>query len=583
MNAAGMTQAGGGGISGASGTSAAHGGAGAGGGAGTAGPLTASEAALETFPSGLAIGSPARVKLAGAKAERPRQSRPGFLRYLTDYVRASWQAMTHRDTGTLAQLVSQLIPVSAARAASADQLELKALAGSVDSVLAGDPMASLDSVIDLNRLFGGGGNANCYGPSMAYAHHENAGSPGMESGMLPGGDLGMWLEYEMGMQPCVAAQLSRRIDGVKGQAMQGLLLMAAMRHSVETTSGLAMPAAGASTDLATAFEAVLHKSPKFAQVELRAATIALDAGGTTYTYRLVLDTGAMSTEEKVAEIVMRHVPGASESAYDGVMQVAAFSLSGDAARGCMDAKDGATSMFQVADVSSVRYTRNGDKLSFSSRAGNYCGHPSSASSTAYAAEVATFTTDGELDASVKLSSPTRGTTKGWLGNFSRFAGDYDLDTVDGDFLYAWQAGPMDGSSRSLALDVQYNTATELRTLQGFFGFAGDIATTDGTLLGMICNWAGPGNNHTPQPMFQSQTATMTAGATEFTIASGGSKLNYAPTNSCSSTTTEFDRNLSKTIETGEGAGMTNELDKPAVGKSVQQEIESRGFAIPALY
>jgi hypothetical protein len=39
-----------------------------------------------------------------------------------------------------------------------------------------------------------------------------------------------WLEYEAGGQPCVAAQLNRRIDGVKGQTQQGLLLMAALRR-----------------------------------------------------------------------------------------------------------------------------------------------------------------------------------------------------------------------------------------------------------------------------------------------------------------------------------------------------------------
>ena len=197
------------------------------------------------------------------------------------------------------------------------------------------------------------------------------------------------------------------------------------------TAGIKAPAAGASTDLAAAFEAELRKSPKFAQMELRAATIALDAGGAAYTYRLVFDTGATGAQAKFAEVIMNHVPGGSASEYHGVMQVAAFSLSGDAARGCSDAKDSATNMFQAADVSSVRYERTGNKLSFSSRAGNYCGHPASESSTGYAADVATFTTAGELDANVKLTSPMRGATKGWLGNFSRFAADYDLDTVDG--------------------------------------------------------------------------------------------------------------------------------------------------------
>jgi hypothetical protein len=278
------------------------------------------------------------------------------------------------------------------------------------------------------------------------------------------------------------------------------------------------------------------------------------------------------------------VPGASDSAYQGVVQIAAFSLSGDAARGCSDAKDATTNLFKVADVSSVAYLRSGNELSFSSRSANYCGHPASADSSGYAADVATFTSAGELDATVKLSSPMlRGTTKGWNGNFSRFAGEYDLDTVEGNFLYAWQAGIGDGNARSLALDVKYNAATQLRTLQGFFAFAGDIASSDGTLLGTICNWAGPGNNHTLQAKFQSQLATMASGASEFTLAADGSKLRYAPTNSCSSTTTEFDADLNHTIAPLEGAGTLSQLDAPSGANTVQQEIESRGFTIPKLY
>ena len=67
------------------------------------------------------------------------------------------------------------------------------------------------------------------------------------------------------------------------------------------------------------------------------------------------------------------------------------------------------------------------------------------------------------------------------------------------------------------------------------------------------------------------------------IASGDSKLDYAPTNSCDATTTEFDKNADHRLSPGEGAGTTNGLDQPAGGNTVQQELTARGFQTPTLF
>jgi hypothetical protein len=42
-------------------------------------------------------------------------------------------------------------------------------------------------------------------------------------------------------------------------------------------------------------------------------------------------------------------------------------------------------------------------------------------------------------------------------------------------------------------------------------------------------------------------------------------------------------NVNGTIAAGEGVGTTNDLDVPTGANSVQQEIESRGFAKPSLF
>ena len=165
----------------------------------------------------------------------------------------------------------------------------------------------------------------------------------------------------------------------------------------------------------------------------------------------------------------------------------------------------------------------------------------------------------------------------------RFGGDFDVETAEGDFLYTWQAGTGDDKSRMFAVDTSYNVVTDVYDLQGFFGFAADIATTQGDLLGMICNWAGPGNNHTPTAKFQSQRAILSAGSTTFTVPTGGSKIVYAPTNSCSSTLTSYDVNVDNTVAANEGVGTAADLDAPSGSNTVQQEIESRGFAVPNLF
>jgi hypothetical protein len=250
--------------------------------------------------------------------------------------------------------------------------------------------------------------------------------------------------------------------------------------------------------------------------------------------------------------------------------------------GCSDVKDSETGLYQTASVGTLKYSRADTAVSFNARSGNYCGHPANFSEAAFGESVAAYS-GGELNPAVSITGGVRGVTKGWVGNFSRFAGDFNLDHLDGDFRYAWQAGPQDGKSRMLALHTTFNTATEVRMLQGYFAFGADISSSSQDMLGMICNWAGPGNSHSTQALFQSQNAQLGPSDTEFTIPSGGSKITYAPTKSCSSTTTQFDANLDSTIAAGEGVATINSLDMPSGALTVEQEIQSRGFVPPPLY
>ena len=514
------------------------------------GSASASVTASESFPTGLVVASPTELTAGSATA-----------------------------ASTTARALAAPLGAGAGRA------ELTDMAARIEAVLAGDTTVSLAGLVSFGNLFLQGGNAGCYGPQLLYANHEDG--SGTESGLLPGGDLGLWLPTDASSsQPCVVAQLNERTSGVKHKTRQGLLLMAAMRATITGSGGLlAMPAAGFRTDLTAPFTTVLTALPALTGLTVHAATVALDPFGKTYTYRLAVSKGT-GASARSGEIVLKHRPGASATAYSGVLRVTGFDLGTDAAFGCSDRMSGGR--YQRAHVTTVRYSRLADQIDFGARSGQYCGAPADLTDADHAGQVASFTAAGELDPAVQLaagapaSAVVAGTSTGWRGSFDRFGGSYDRSTGAGQFLYAWQAGTGDSHARALAATTTYDSGTDTRTVQGYFAFTDALATTDGSLLGMVCNWAGPGNRHTPAALFQSQTATLTGTAAAFVATA--SHLNYAPTTACSATTTLFDANADGMLAAGEGLGTLHALDAPvSPSVSVQGELTSRGYRQPGYF
>jgi len=561
----------------------ACGGGGSGGGGEVAGPPPAPAPApalstTNTFPVGLAVATPGDLTTGATFAQLPAPWRVAL-----GFGREAAAAAAAGDGRALVRLLARSAPFASAHAGLSGTPSLLATADLLKKVLDSDATVSVASLIDLEGLFGvAGTDANCYGPKVKYASHQDAGS-GPSSGELPSGDVGMWLATEPDGQPCVLAEMSRRMAGSRRQGMQGLLVAAVMRRTIASTSGLAMPAAGATTDLTTALQPVLAAAMPTTSVTVVSATLALNATSTTYTYRLVLTNGLSGASAKRGEIILRHSPGGSSTAYSGTLEIAGFTLGSDPVFGCSDQVDSATSLYKVARASSLKYSRNGNDMSFSSRMAAYCGHPSG-SGTRDAAQVATFTSDNQLDPRVGLPSGAppvpRGSTLGWRGDFARYAADYAVTTGAGTFQLAWQAGSTDGHSRSLVARTQALAAG--MTVAGSFAYADDIATTTGTLLGMICNWAGPGNRHTPITRFQSQAAAQAGSSGAYALAD--SKITYAPTNSCSSTTTSFDVNADGTLAAGEGVGTATALDGlTGTSVTVDQEMRSRGLLTPSMF
>ena len=161
----------------------------------------------------------------------------------------------------------------------------------------------------------------------------------------------------------------------------------------------------------------LRSVPALASAVVHAASLSLDSAGSTYTYRLALANGASGAGARLVEVVMTHAKGSGPVVSNGVMRVAGFTLSNDAAMGCEATKDGATNLYQLAHLSTVKYSRDGATLAYGSRNGNYCGHPSATTVADYGAQIASLTSGAELDPSVKVSGNLRCTSTGWRGNF----------------------------------------------------------------------------------------------------------------------------------------------------------------------
>lgn len=537
------------------------------------------------FPTGIAVTSPSALGDTSSVVASLSMPIPLGAR-MVDWGHAMWQALSKRDAHTVGILMARLMPIGQATASTLKVPEGLVVASEIEAVAKGTLPLSTAGLLELPKLFDSNAvNAQCFGPAITYANHDDfvSGMPAA-TGRLPGGDLGMWLDLEPGTsKPCATAELDTRLGSVKGQFRQAMLLMASLRRTVATSS-LSLPTASHSTDVTSAMGTVLAAIPAASGITVNTATVSLDSDGAIYTYRLVLSTGSGATA-KSGEIIIAHAPGISDEVFSGVVQITAAQLGNDPAFNCTDEVDSGTSLNKLAAATTISYIRNGSQLFVDARAANYCGGPAS-SSISHINDIASLTIKGELDLGIDLSgNNVRSSINGWRGNASRFAATVNLDSQAGDFLYVWQAGNMDDHARAFAVHSAYNSSTEARALQAYYAYTNTIGSTDGTLLGMICNWAGPGNDHTPQTVFQSQSATLSSSANAWSLDTGGSKIAYAPTNTCdASSGMTFDANADHTIDSGEGANTTNTLDRLSTGMAdIEHELAARDYAIPSLF
>jgi hypothetical protein len=368
----------------------------------------------------------------------------------------------------------------------------------------------------------------CYGPTMHYTEHPNG--PAGNSGQLPQGDLGLWLESEPSSgEACAAAELNAHLESDATHARAALVALAALVRVI----GAGLPSAGASVSAVAGMNALAIPGVSFTK-----ATLALDATGKTWSYALTFTAPGPHT----VDVSLTHTPGATATAYSGAYAIA---IDGEPPfPNCTTAS--------TVDAMTTTYARTGAAaMALASRRGTYCA-------TSLAGLPSTLVgADSLLDPAVKWPA----TPTGWGGNFARFGASFDpsSETLKGDYAYVWQAGPQDGNTRDFNIRINGASADG----EAFFGYGDDIATSDGTLKGLICNWAGPGNGRTLQPYAQRQFVAFEAATGKWKQPAGGSDIRYAPTNDCTYTNAQrsagatfwYDRDL-----TGAAAGSATQAN-----------------------
>ena len=412
----------------------------------------------------------------------------------------------------------------------------------------------------------GGGRANCYGPQLNYTNH-----PGGGSGQLPGGDLGIWLEYEpqqrsdpnsptytqtLGLgttdaytltygspgHACSAAQLNSLMRGIEAQSEAALTLAAALVAQA-AISGSSVLTDGTPLDLTTAMNG--SSAFVFSQAVLSRTAETIYYAVAFQTNEQQLNGSGSTAHTYAVTVTLAHQPDSSTPTerYRGLLT---YQILDSDYRGGLHCASSGPPPVSAVPSGSLAYNR------------------SAATDLKVQVRQATFCVQ---DAAGALN-PDGLALAGWSDNYNVFTANFDptaaftdtttvSDTLTtdlaGSYAFAWQAGNGDGYSR--VFNVAVNDMSPMSG-EAYFGFGRriqessghsypltDTTGTSSTLLpddaviaveGMFCNWAGPGipGSSRFQPYAQRQFVRLNDSTGFFEVPAGGSDIRYAPTDTC---------------------------------------------------
>lgn len=379
-----------------------------------------------------------------------------------------------------------------------------------------DKAASLAAVasgsscqVALPALTGLGQNANCYGPSVNYSNHPD-GAPA--AGTLPTGDLGLWAATEVATtEACAAAQINTLMESVSTY-VDAALALEASAVCVLDGSSTALPSSGASVDFTSDFQTPFTTSNPSAT--LSSATVEANSSG-FYEFVFQGTTDGVKTFD-----VRVRINKTSSTAFEG--RIFGFFTTAD-----MDGFD-------------VSFERSGNNGSARALAGTY------QTATSYSD---LFDSNDYLDLA----------DSAWSGNMNQAIINVDLTTNVGQFSYAWQAGSGDDKTR--VFNAYTQASGSIVSGCGFFGYGDDFETNyslnTNQIDGFICNWAGPGNDHSmggTTGIAQKQCFDLNTSNGLFEEDASKRAITYAPNVACDDTD-----GFTYDWPTHSGDGATNDL------------------------
>jgi hypothetical protein len=255
-------------------------------------------------------------------------------------------------------------------------------------------------------------------------------------------------------------------------------------------------------------------------VEFTTATVALTrdetTGETIYTYQLtfIYDADANgSFDEEPIQITLVHRADADAGTYRGRLSYAFNDDTQINEGNCYGVSGGHT---HVTRAGSFLYAKTSEHVHMDARYATYCGYDADALN------------DGLVDPAQSYSASN---PDGWTDNFNWLTALFDPDTLTGDFAYAWQAGFGDSHTRVFNIHLDRDGTSRAGT--AFFGFGDEIGSSDGSIEGMICNWAGPTNQHLPVVQAVQRQEIEASAALGGAFVPTVSWIGYAPINGCS--------------------------------------------------
>jgi len=378
----------------------------------------------------------------------------------------------------------------------------------------------------------------CFGPNVLFqSHPDGAGA----SGQLPGGDVGIWQANHTDGKACGVETLNQRMNGLSFRNLAATQTSSAIL-CVLNAAGIDIPF-GASVDATEEMNALLTANTTITSATLTHAT--QPDGSDRYTY--VFDLTYLG---KPISGTLIHEPG---------------EVAGDA-RGQISYRVDNTDNMLCGGISttnqSLVYDTSGDNAEAEVRSAIFCG-----------SQIDGFDERGRVDPEGL-----------WNNNFNIFTANSDQHLGSGDYSYTWQAGPGDSHGRVLNSHAD-DDGTQTVSGAVFFGYGPTAEMADGSISGMICNWAGPGNQHNPQPSVQFQSVLRDG--TRFIA--DASLIAYAPKNNCTypgGGTFIWDRNANGSLADENAAtpqpnGLQIPFDLNGDGQAtIMERLEQEGYVPP---